>query len=68
MSEQKELLKKLLSKDGIEAGEIQFMTSDRQDLEEISLKVSKDRIKGQTPDVLYRAAKAYIGYIQQVSK
>lgn len=68
LSEEKELLKKLLSEDEIDAGEIQFMTSDKQDLEEFSFKVSKDRIKGQTPDVLYRAAKAYIGYIQQVSK
>ena len=68
LSEGKELLQKLLSEDGLETGEIQFMTSEKQDLEEFSLKVSKDRVKEQTPDVLYRAAKVYIGYIQQINK
>lgn len=68
LSESNELLQELLSRENVETGDIRFMTGERMNLEEFSLKAGKDRIQGQTPEALYRAAKAYIGYIQQISR
>ncbi len=64
----KELFAFHLQKEGIKAGDIRFMEKTNLDLKEITLKAEKDRVMAQTPDLLYRAAKAYIGYIQEISK
>ena len=58
----------LLEKEGISSGDIRFMEGKSLDLTEFGLKAEKDRISGSTPDVLYKAAKAYIGYIQEIGK
>jgi hypothetical protein len=55
-----------LKEDGLEAGDIRFLTGENLNLEEYSLKISKDRINGNTSDSLYKAARAYIGYVQDL--
>mgnify|MGYP007114156011 FL=1 len=52
----------------MEAGDIRFLIGKDLNLREFSLRISKDRISGQTPDALYRAAKVYIGFVQKISK
>ena len=68
LSESTELFKEYLAKEEIQAGDIHFITGENLNPEEFSAKESRDRIPGQTPDTLYRAAKAYIGFIQKISK
>lgn len=68
LSESKELFKEYLAKEEIQAGDIRFITGERLNLEEFKARESKDRISGQTPDTLYKAAKAYIGFIQEISR
>lgn len=53
-----------LEKEGIQTGEIQFITGEKLNLKEFSLKESKDRISGEGTKELYRTAKTFIGYIQ----
>lgn len=62
------VLKELLKKEEIAAGDIHFITGANLNLEEYSLKISKDRIPGQASDTLYRAAKAYIGFVREISR
>lgn len=61
-------LEERLAKEEIVMGDIRFVESEGLDLKEFSLRVSKDRQSGETPDILYRAAKAYIGYLQEISR
>lgn len=68
MSGNRELFETRLLKENIMAGDIHFITGENLNLQEFSLKLSKDRILGQTPDTLYKAAKAYIGFVQEISK
>lgn len=68
MSGNRELFEKRLLKENISAGDIHFITGENLNLQDFSLKLSKDRISGQTPDALYKAAKAYIGFVQEISK
>ncbi len=68
MKGQQELFGKMLSEEKMEAGDIRFLIGKDLNLREFSLRISKDRISGQTPDALYRAAKVYIGFVQKISK
>lgn len=68
MKGQQELFGKMLSEEKMGAGDIRFLTGEDLNLREFSLRISKDRISGQTPDALYRAAKVYIGFVQKISK
>ncbi len=68
MSGNRELFETRLLKENIMAGDIHFITGENLNLQEFSLKLSKGRILGQTPDTLYKAAKAYIGFVQEISK
>ncbi len=68
LNERKDLFVSLLEKEGITAGDIRFMEKANLDLKEFTLKAEKDRVSEKTPDLLYKAAKAYIGYIQEISK
>jgi len=67
LSEQKELFINLLEKENVQAGDIRFLTGNELDLADFAGKAVKERISGKTPDTLYKAAKAYIGYIQEIS-
>ena len=68
LNQHKDMFTTLLEKEGISSGDIRFMEGKSLDLTEFGLKAEKDRISGSTPDVLYKAAKAYIGYIQEIGK
>lgn len=67
LRENSSLLEARLAKEEIIMGDVRFAESESLNLEEFSLRVSKDRQSGETPDILYRAAKAYIGYLQEIS-
>lgn len=68
LNQQKEIFTTLLEKEGIACGDIRFMEKADLDLQEFTLRAEKDRVSEKTPDLLYKAAKAYIGYIQEISK
>ena len=57
-----------MNKEDILAGDVHFAVSADLNLEEYSLKISKDRIAGQTPDTLYKAAKVYIEFVRDTSR
>ncbi len=68
LSENDNVLKEFLEKEDMKAGDIHFITGENLNLEEYSLKISKNRISGQTSDTLYKAAKAYIGFVREISR
>ena len=68
LAENEETFSSLLDKEDILAGDVHFAVSADLNLEEYSLKISKDRIAGQTPDTLYKAAKVYIEFVQDTSR
>lgn len=63
-----EIFTELLAKEGIVAGDIRFMHKENPDLTDFTLKATKDRVSGQTSELLYKTAKAYIGFVQAISK
>ena len=63
-----EIFTELLAKEGIVAGDIRFMHKENPDLIDFTLKATKDRVSGQTSELLYKTAKAYIGFVQAISK
>lgn len=67
LEQQQERFAELLAKEDLQAGDIRFLTGEGLDIEEFALKTAKGREEGRTPDTLYKAAKAYIGYIQEIS-
>ena len=68
LEENRDRFQELLTEEGIEAGEIHFIEGKQLDLAEFSSKAEENRISGKGADMLYRAAKVYIGYIQEISK
>jgi hypothetical protein len=66
LTAQSDSFREKLKEEGLEAGDIRFLTGENLNLEEYSLKISKDRINGNTSDSLYKAARAYIGYVQDL--
>ena len=54
-----------LKKDGITAGDIYFTTGEKLNLTEFSLKASAERRTGDDSGLLYKAAKAFIGFVQE---
>lgn len=68
LSGNEEILKELFNHEKIAVGDVHFITGSGLNLEEYSLKISKDRIQGQTPDTLYKAAKVYIEFVQEISR
>lgn len=68
LEQNQELFAELLSKEDLQAGDIRFLTGKGLNPEEFALRAAKGREEGKTPDALYKAAKAYIGYIQEISK
>ena len=63
-----ETLRNFFDREGIKAGDIHFVSGTDLNLKEYSLKVSKDRVSGQTTDTLYKAAKVYIEFVQEISR
>ena len=68
LTENENRLKELLAKEEMEMGDIRFVTGENQDQKEFLLKTQKNRMPGQTADTLYRAAKAYINFVQEISR
>lgn len=68
LKENSSLLADRLGAEEIRMGDIRFVESKHLDLQDFSLRVSKDREQGETPDKLYLAAKAYIGYVQEINR
>lgn len=65
MEESRELLEEKLKEEQIPVGEIYFATGKKLNLEEFSLKESSGRQALGNSGTLYRAARAFIGYIQE---
>ena len=68
MTENADRLRALLTEEGLEMGDVRFITGENPDIAEYMLKTEKDRISGQTVDQLYRTAKAYIGFVQEIDR
>ena len=58
---------KRLEREEIAVEQLHFTTGEGLDLKEFSIKESKDRIPGESTKKLYRTARAFIGYIQEIS-
>ena len=65
-NENKELFEAKLNEEQISYGEIYFATSEKLDLTEFSLKESHNRLSGDSSKTLYRAARAFIGFAQEI--
>lgn len=65
LKENSGLLEEKLGREQIETGELYFITGDSLDLAEFSLKESDKRQLGDDSGLLYRAAKAFIGFVQE---
>jgi len=68
LEQQQSVFAELLARDDLQAGDIRFLTGNGLNIEEFALKTAEGRNEGSTPDILYKAAKAYIGYIQEISR
>lgn len=67
LKEGKELLENKLSEENIPAGEIYFAESKTLNLMEFSLKQSHGRQEGADAGMLYKSARAFIGYVQETA-
>ncbi|MCM1127221.1 MAG: DUF6240 domain-containing protein [Lachnospiraceae bacterium] len=67
LKEGKELLESKLSEENIPAGEIYFAESRTLNLTEFSLKQSHGRQEGGDAGMLYKSARAFIGYVQETA-
>lgn len=65
-NENKELFEDKLEGEQISFGEIYFLKSEKLDLAEFSLKETHNRQSGDSSKTLYRAAKAFIGFVQEI--
>lgn len=65
-NENRELFETRLKEEQISSGEIYFAKSEKLDLTEFSLKESHNRRPGDSSKTLYRAARAFIGFVQEV--
>ena len=68
LSENDDRLKELLASEDMEMGDIRFITGENQEQKEFLLRTEKGRKSGQTADTLYRAAKAYIVFVREISR
>lgn len=65
-SENKELFESRLREEQINPGEIYFARGEKLDLTEFSLKETHNRQSGDSSKTLYRAARAFIGFVQEI--
>lgn len=68
LEQHREVFTELLVEEDLQSGDIRFLTGDGRSREEFTMNVIKEKEEGATPDTLYKAAKAYIGYIQEISR
>lgn len=61
-----DVLTDAMAREGIRAEKIYFATAESLDTEDISLKASKERKAAEGSKELYRAAKAFIGFVQKM--
>ena len=66
MKENRGLFEEKLYKEQIGTGEVYFAVGENLDLVDFTLKETEDRQPGNDSQMLYRAAKAFIGYIQEI--
>lgn len=66
LKEHKELFEERLSREQVEAGEIYFAVGENLDLVDFTLKETENRQSGNDSQMLYRTAKAFIGYVQEI--
>lgn len=62
LQENKDRLLQRLKEEELEIGELYFATGENLNLEEISLKETKDRTSGDSGKELYKASRAFIGF------
>lgn len=67
LSENQEKLMQYLEKEELKAGDIHFITNRNLDLTEFSIKEVNGMEKGRAAGEFYRAARAFIGYLQDIS-
>lgn len=67
LREGKELLEGRLSEENVPAGKIYFAANETLNLTEFSLKQSQGRQEGSDAGILYKSAKAFIGYVQETA-
>ncbi|NBJ94200.1 DUF6240 domain-containing protein [Parablautia muri] len=65
LREGKELFEEKLNGEKIQAGEIYFAVGENLNLKDFSLKESAKRQEGNDSQLLYRAARAFIEYVQE---
>lgn len=65
LKENKHLFEQKLEEEQIHPGEIYFAKGEKLDLAEFSLKETHDRQTGDNSRALYRAARAFIGFVQE---
>lgn len=68
LEKNKKLFEEMLSKEDMQTGDIRFLSGSMPELADFAQKAAKGRKNGKTPDTLYKAAKVYIGYIQEISR
>jgi hypothetical protein len=66
LQENKELLFKRLAAEDLQTNEIYFATGENLNLEELSLKETKDRTSGESGKELYKTSRAFIGFVQEM--
>ena len=65
LKENKGLLEDKLKEEQIRPGEIYFAKGEKLDLAEFSLKETNNRQAGDSSQMLYRVARAFIGYVKE---
>lgn len=66
LEDNKDILEYKFKQEKIQAGEIYFAVGENLDMTEFSLKESHNRKSGDDSQMLYKAAKAFIGYVQEI--
>lgn len=65
LKENKKLLEGKLEGENIQPGEIYFAVGENLDITDFAIKESVNRQTGDDSQILYRTAKAFIGYVQE---
>ena len=66
LNDNKDILERKLKGEKIQVGEIYFAVGENLDMTEFSLKETQNRKTGNDSQMLYKAAKAFIGYVQEI--
>ena len=66
LNDNKDILERKLKGEKIQAGEIYFAVGENLDMTEFSLKETQNRKTGNDSQMLYKAAKAFIGYVHEI--